>query len=563
MKTLLPIIRRIWSHEWWALLRGTALAMLVLIAGIALLGLSGWFITAAGLAGVAGAGIAFDVFRPSAGVRFLALGRTAARYGERILTHDATLRSLARLRVQLLAALANTPFARLPALRASEQLNRLTRDVDALDGVALRLLIPIVSALTAVALTAAVLRFLVDPRVVTWLLSTYVPGSALALVFVAWRSRKPSRSGQLALNAFRMRFVDLLRARADLAVSGKLATRMEHVTAAEARMRAAVARTDRIERTGGIILSVTESAAAAGALLAGAMLAKTGSIDPARAALGFFAALALAEMLGPLRRGMAEIGRMTDAARRVNRLLATGENSADRIDEWPPTTRRDSPALVMRDVRFMHPGAEAPVLDRFELKIGAGEIVALVGPSGSGKSTILHLAARMLDPDEGQVEILGIAARKWSEPALREAVALLPQRSALLSGTIRDALALARPDIDDREAWSALTAVALDRAVQERGGVDSRLGESGAGLSGGERRRLALARVLLRRPSLLLLDEPTEGLDRETARNVLAGIRGYLPDATIVLASHRAAEREFADRVHYVAPAGSPAPPGN
>ena len=554
MRALVPIIRRIWAREWWSLLRGTALSAVVLIAGIALLGLSGWFITAAGLAGLAGLGIAFDVFRPSAGVRFLALGRTAARYGERMLTHDATLRSLARLRVHLLDAMAHLPFSRLPALRASEQLNRVTRDVDALDGVALRLFIPVVAALTTLALTATILWFLVDPALVIWLCASYVPGVVLALGLVALRSRAPSRMGQLALGAFRMRFVDLMRARTDLAVFGRLGERSEHVLAAEARTRGAVAVNDRIERAGGFVLSVTESVAAAGALLIGALLAQAGSIDPAIAALGFFATLALAEALTPLRRGMAEIGRMIDAARRVNRIMESREDGVRERGGSRTGIDPAAPVLALRGVGFRHEGADRPVVEGFNLQVNAGETVALVGTSGGGKTTVLHLAAGMLVPQSGFVEIGGLPLGRWGEADLRQAVTLLPQRSALLSGTIRDALALARPDLDAREAWAVLAAVALDTVIDERGGLDSHLGESGAGLSGGESRRMALARSLLRRPALLLLDEPTEGLDRATAEKVLAGLRQYLPDAAILLASHREAERNFADQVHNVAP---------
>ncbi|GAB4347641.1 MAG: amino acid ABC transporter ATP-binding/permease protein [Oricola sp.] len=554
MKSLIGIMRRIWPQEWWSLLRGTMLAAVVLIAGIALLGLSGWFITAAGIAGLAGIGIGFDMFRPSAGVRFLALGRTAARYGERILTHDATLRSLARLRVQLLSGLAKQPFTRLPALRASEQLNRITRDVDALDGIALRLFIPMAAAAATLGLTALAAWYLVAPELVAWLLASYVPGAILALGLVAWRSRRPSRTGQIALNAFRMRFVDLLRARTELAVFGKLGEQAEHVMSAHARMRKSVTENDRVERAGGLVLSVAETTAAAGALLTGALLARTGTIDPAHAALGFFATLALAETLMPLRRGVAELGRMTDAAGRVGRLLDRAGDATTTGGSRPAVPDPAAPALAMHDVHFAHEGADAPVTEGFDLELRRGEIVALAGPSGSGKTTILQLAAGMLAPLGGTVTIFGTETGRWDEPALRETVSFLPQRSALLSGTIRETLALARPGLDDREAWAVLAAVALAPVIEERGGLDSRLGESGAGLSGGESRRLALARVLLRRPALLLLDEPTEGLDRETARLVLAGLRSYLPGAAILLASHRRAEREFADRVHNVAP---------
>ncbi|MCI5078630.1 thiol reductant ABC exporter subunit CydC [Oricola sp.] len=556
MRALFPIVRRIWAQEWWSLLRGAALSVVVLVAGIALLGLSGWFITAAGIAGLAGAGLMFDMFRPSAGVRFLALGRTAARYGERILTHDATLRSLARLRVQLLAGLARSPFSRLPALRASEQLNRITRDVDALDGIALRLFIPIVAAVTTLVATAAVLWFLVDRALVVWLIASYVPGAAAALGFVAWRSRRPSRRSRLALNAFRMRVVDLLQARTELAVFGKIGARAAHVMTAEERMRDSLGQIDRMERAGGFVLSVTETIATAGALLVGALLAERGVIDPALAALGFFATLALAETLAPLRRGMAEIGRMTDAARRVERMLQTPDAAPSNKASVPASAPASDAALSMDDVCFTHDGAAAPIVDHFFLTVAPGEAVALVGPSGSGKTTILQLATRMVAPDDGSIAIGGFPLENWNEPELRGAVTLLPQRSALLSGSIREALALARPGLEDRDAWAVLAAVALDTVIAERGGLDSRLGEAGAGLSGGESRRLALARALLRHPTLLLLDEPTEGLDRTTAKRVLEGMRRYLPDAAILLASHRAAEREFVDRIHTLSPVG-------
>ncbi|GKX36165.1 MAG: ABC transporter ATP-binding protein [Rhizobiaceae bacterium MnEN-MB40S] len=552
MRSLLPIIRRIWTNDWWSVLRGAALSVTVLVAGIALLGLSGWFIAAAGVAGLAGAGVVFDVFRPSAGVRFLALGRTAARYGERILTHDATLRSLARLRVDLLSALSTVPFPRLPALRASEQLTRLTRDVDALDGVALRLVIPLVAAAATLMISAVALWFLVDPALVVWLLASTIAGILPALGLVAVRSRKPSRLSQLALNAFRMRFMDLIQSRAELMIFGKLDRRAEHVMGAEQRMRKELARNDRIERAGGFLISSAESLTAAGALLIGGLLARAAVIDPALAALGFLATLAIAEALAPLRRGLAEIGRMTDAARRVNRLLDAGKPQAAPARSLTHQ-KSNAPLLQFKDACFSY-REEGPLLVAdFNLQVASGETVALTGASGSGKSTILQLAASMMQPTHGTVAILGSDLRDWEEPRLRETVSLLPQRSALLSGAIRDGLAVARPGLNDEYAWAVLTAVALDDVIEARGGLDSRLGESGTGLSGGESRRLALARVLLRRPALLLLDEPTEGLDRDTATRALAGIRKYLPETGILLASHREAELVFSDRQQDVA----------
>jgi len=143
----------------------------------------------------------------------------------------------------------------------------------------------------------------------------------------------------------------------------------------------------------------------------------------------------------------------------------------------------------------------------------------------------------------------GVSIADWDENALRKAVALLPQRSVLMTGTVAEALRLAAPDSDDATLWQMLDAVQLTDTLDARDGLDTMIGARGEGLSGGEARRLVLARVLLRRPQVLLMDEPTEGLDEATARQVLAGLRRVLPDAAILIAAHRSVETAFADRI--------------
>lgn len=556
MRALWRVFRRILAGNRWAMTRGALLAATVLMAGVALLGLSGWFITAAGIAGLAGGLVAFDVFRPSAGVRFLALGRTAARYGERLLTHDATLRGLAALRGALLAAMIELPFRRLAALRSSLHMNRLTMDVDALDGVALRLAIPAAAGFATLSLAFLVLWALVGLGLAAWLLVCGTFGAALGLAVVYVKGRAPSRRSAAALQAFRMRVIDLLRARADLVVYGRLQDQVTHALAAEARLRADLDANDRAEQSGAVVLGVTETLVSAGALTLGAFLVERGEIGPALAALAFFASLALAEAFAPLRRGVAELGRMVDAARRVERQLARpdeGDVSAPRAPATPVETPLEPPetetaALRCAALTYRHAPGAAAVLDGVTLSVAAGETVALTGASGAGKSTLLFLAAGLLGPQSGTVHLAGQDIRALAEPELRARVGLLPQRSALMSGRLREALTLARPDLDDAALWAVLETVCLGDVVRARGGLDLRLGEAGSGLSGGEARRLALARVLVRRPAILLLDEPTEGLDDALAARVLTGIRSHLPEAAVLMASHRAVERDAADR---------------
>jgi ATP-binding cassette subfamily C protein CydC len=533
--TMLVLFRR--AHP-GAFAGGLALMLVTLAGGALLLGLSGWFITACAVAGAAGAGAGFDFFRPSAGVRFLALGRAAARWGERVTTHDATLRFLADLRLRLFRGLTALPWTALGPLRRGMALNRLTADVDALDGLYLRLAAPPVALALTLALAAALLGWLVSGAValaVTGLLALAAMGAMGAGIVLG---RRAAMQQALALEALRVRLIDLASGVADLAVAGRLADQQAAIACADARAQADAARLDRLDR--GLAAGITlTGAAAAGAALA---LGAAAGLPAETVAIGVFAALALTEGVAPLRRAGLEAGRMQLAARRLVPALA-----AEATPAAPRPTCTDA-TLVFEGAGFAHPG-RAAVVDGLTLAVAPGEWIALTGPSGGGKSTALLLAAGLLAPTAGCVRLGGTRVSDWPETALRAHLALLPQRSDLLLGTVGDNLRLAAPDAADDALWAALEDVGLAGVVHARGGLDMALGEGGRGLSGGEARRLALARLLLREAPVVLLDEPTEGLDTTTAERVLRRLRARLSGAAVLTASHRPAETGIADRV--------------
>ncbi|MFN7010791.1 MAG: thiol reductant ABC exporter subunit CydC [Allorhizobium sp.] len=547
MTALVRVFWRVWRGRLGVLSLGVLLSIAVLGAGLALLGLSGWFITAAGMAGLAGAGLSFDVFRPSAGVRFLALGRAAARYGERLATHDATLKGLADLRVALLAAMLRKPVVLLGRLRGSERLNHLTIDVDALDGMALRLVMPAIAAVLVLGATLALVAWLVVPAVAFWQVGSYVCGVAAALAFSARISARPSRLAQRASQALRMRFIDMLRGRCELAVAGRLEDQREAVLDAQRRLQQAQARIDAAERVSATLLAGAGTIAAGGSLLIAGLAAADGLLDPARAALGFFAALALAETAAPLARGIAELGKMTDAARRIESEFAAADGVAPVAPPPADITGQGimAPLVEVRGVSCRQ--RNRVLFHDLDFTVKAGETIALVGPSGAGKTTLLNAVRGVIPPDGGAIKIEGRALASYGEAERAALIGYLPQRTALVSGTIADNLRIADPAASDELLWQSLHMACLDTAIADRGGLDSRLAEAGLGLSGGEKRRLALARMLVRRPRVLLLDEPTEGLDRETALTLLARLRSGFPDAAILLAAHRDEERAWAD----------------
>jgi ATP-binding cassette subfamily C protein CydC len=543
MTALRPILALFWQTHRRALLLGLGLTFLTLACGAALLGLAGWFIAASAAAGAAGAGLTFDFFRPSAGIRFLALGRAAARYGERLTTHDATLRFLAALRARLFRAIAGRPFPVLARLRRAAVLNRLTADVDALDALWLRLVVPGVAGGLVLALTGLALWWFDGLAVALWIVGVIAASGAVAAwAGVTFGARAARRRG-LALEAVRVRLADLADGAVDLALAGRLDAQERAVARADAAAAAAGAQLDRLDRATAPLPEMGVALAAAGALALSAAF----GLDTALAALAVLTALAMGETVAPLRRGALEAGRILLAARRIAPALAAPPATA--CGARPPEPIPAASVLTLEAVRWRWPGAAAPALDGLSLRVAPGEWVALTGPSGCGKSTALALAAGMMRPEAGTVRLHGHPLAAWPEPALRARVAVLPQRSALFAGTIADALRLADPDASDAALRAALAAVALDAVVDRLGGLGGALGEGGAGLSGGEARRLALARVILRRPVLALLDEPTEGLDAGTAVHVLKGLRHALGEAAVVMASHRPEERAAVDRV--------------
>ncbi|MDP1575565.1 MAG: ATP-binding cassette domain-containing protein, partial [Cypionkella sp.] len=440
------------------------LGVVVLLAGVALLGLSGWFITAAAAAGMAGVGVSFDVFRPSASVRFLALGRTVARYGERVLTHDATLRAFAALRVRLLQSCTRAPYDRLSRLRGPQMLNRLIADIDALDGLPLRLVLPLIAGITTHLLTFAVLWALAGLTIAATLALGFVGGGAVVLISAGRVGFAPSRRAELAAQAFRSRFIDLVQARGDLAVYGQLAVQKSAVLAADSRRQSARLAQDRVERRAGLALSCLGTGLATVALALGMALAQRGQLSPALAAMGFFAALALLETVSPLRRAVAELGRMTLAARRVVQGLSAPALQSGRSHA--------ATALRFDAVSHRRPGAARPSLHPLSFTLHPGETLALAGPSGAGKSTALLLAAGLLHPSSGTIWLGDHPLPDWSEVALRAQLTLIPQRAALMAGSIRQALTLAAPEADDASLWAVLQAVALDQVIRTKGGLD-------------------------------------------------------------------------------------------
>lgn len=517
------------------MLLGALLASLTALAGIALLGISGWFITATALAGLStGAALVFNVFTPSAGIRLLALGRTASRYAERIMTHDATFAVLSTLRERLFRGWAQPQAAYDLLRRPARLLFHLTHDIDALESIYLRVLVPAAASFGAALLAAGVLGAL-DWRLgavaFAWLM---LCGWGTAF-FTAHRARAGSLRRALGLEKLRAQVIDLVAGQTELAMAGQLKPQCQALKQTDARL----ARTDdllhRIDTRSGWIYAVSGHVTVTGVLLAMGALAGSGAVSAPLAALALLTALSALEYFSALRRGAQEASRSWLAARRLAPRLQESADG-DSAQARSATAVRHEHALCLEAVETGYAGCAALALRGIDLHVKPGERIALVGASGAGKSTLLSLIAAELPALAGDVHTRPCT---W-----------LTQRTELFQDNLRDNLRLANPKATDDQLWAALYASGLADDVRRfTHGLDTRLGEGGLGLSGGQSRRLALARLLLHPADFWLLDEPTEGLDGATAADVLARLAWHAGDNTILIATHLSREAQLADRL--------------
>lgn len=535
MRELAPYLHLITAYR-GRLVLGAVLMFATAASGVGLLALSGWFITATAVTGAlmaAGIAASLEIYVPGGGIRAFAVTRTVARYFERIFNHDSVLRLLRDLRSQTFAGLAALPPAAMGRLRSGELLNRLTTDIDRLDGLYLRALAPPAVALLALLLVMALLA--IGSPLVALIAGTALLLLGLITLGLAWLAgeqltqRLAQASAQLRAST-----VDHLNGLAELTAFASLGYHRDQVLAFDRQARDHDVRLAKRLAAGEAVIHGGVQITAVGVLLSALTLFQTGEIGGAVAVMMPLAVLALLEPLGVLPGAGLHLARALASARRLKQTVESG----------PPPIPNAAPALtqaprVALSQVTIERGAGARVVNELSLTIAAGECVGIIGPSGCGKSTLAGLITRQIDARAGQVHIDQQPLDTIPLDSLYASLGYLTQQTDLFSGTIGANLRIAQPDVDDTSAWQALRSVALDRFVAAcPDGLDTWIGESGTALSSGQARRLALARIILRNPALVILDEPLSGLDADTAAVVRAHLTTWLSGRTALVLGH-------------------------
>ena len=506
-----------------------------LASSIGLLTTSGWFLAATAIAGL---GTLFNFFYPSASVRGLAIGRTLFRYFEKLVTHDATFRILAKLRVQVFEKIIPLSPAVLNRYRNSDLLNRLVSDVDTLDSLYLRLIAPFITAIFVILAMCIGLSFVNAP------LALGLGASLLLLVFVIptvfYQLGKKFGDKLVHSRAlYRTQFLEFIQAQAELLLFNAEDKLKDNMAKTEANWQADQQKEANLSGFS-TALSLLLNGLIIASMLWFSSQAEFGNDEYRMAfiALFTFATLASFEILMPLGSAFLHIGQ----------VIASAERVTDIIEQQPLVTfngkaefdQNATTLIKTKDLSFTYPERQNRALENLNLTIQKGQKVAILGKTGSGKSTLLQLLVRNYDANQGELFLAGKPIADYSEDTLRSQFCFLTQRVHVFSDTLRQNLQFASAvNISDEKMIEVLNQVGLGKLLEKEQGLDIWLGDGGRPLSGGEQRRLGLARILLNDAPILLLDEPTEGLDRETERQILRLILAHAENKTLIMVTHR------------------------
>lgn len=522
---------------------GVVLSTLATLAGIGLMGLSGWFLASMGLAGVAGASM--NYFTPAAIIRGAAIVRTAGRYAERLVNHDLTLRVLSSLRVHLFARLLPLAPAGTAFLGHTELFSRLRADVDRLEHAYLAVFLPILVALIALPLVTVVLACYVWPVAVLSALTVLLVAVALPW-WLARRSVATSIAMVETEATLRALTSDALLGAAELQIYGGAAAQAQRIaalTAAHGRQRSTL---DRLQASGGVIVTLAAQLATVGSLVLGARALQQHAIAPAELAMVVLLTLAQFEAVASLPEAISQLRATLVSAARVFALIDAEPLVADPVTSGTsgtsatPATSATPVDLRLRDVHLRY-GEDRPwALQGLDLDLPAGRRIAIVGPSGAGKSSLINALLRFHPIQSGRIELAGRSLDTYAGDAVREMFAVVEQRTHIFNGSLLDNLLVARPDATAQQIDDALRAAQLSAFVAGLpAGLDTWLGEAGVLLSGGEARRVAIARALLADRPIVVLDEPTEGLDAHAAQLLLGALAQLTAGRSVILITHR------------------------
>lgn len=475
-------------------------------------------------------------------VQLLGGSRAFSRYAERIVSHDLTFGMLKEIRVWVYHRLRPLAPARLSERQSGDLLSRLVSDVERLQDLYLRAVSPLAVAASVCAATALAL-YAVHPPLVPVALAALALGGVGVPLLVGWLEGRASGNEPALRAELDARVVDGLWGSTELLASGRAEDVAREVSRLGDKLERRQRRAALVGGLRGALDDLTSGLAVLAVLLAATPAVQAGEFRGVYLALVALLVLGSFEAVRPLGEAMQSLGGVLAAGNRIFEIADEEPAVEDPADPLPsPAGRR----VELRGVGFRYAPAEPRALEDVSLSLEPGGRIAVVGPSGAGKSTLVGLLLRFWDLEEGEALLDGRELRKYAQEDVRSRFAVAAQDDHIFGGTVRENLLLARPGASEQELREALDLALL---ADLPGGLDCEAGESGSRLSGGEARRLSVARALLRRAPVLVLDEPTAGLDTVTERRLMQNIQSRTGGGSLLLITHRLVGLEAMDEI--------------
>ena len=540
MLTLLRPYIALYKHYFWQIVIGLSLAILTLFASVFLLSLSGWFLASTAVAGVAGL-YTFNYMLPAAGVRAAAIVRTASRYAERLVDHNTTFKILAYLRTLAFSKILPLSANQLAQYQKADLLNRFIVDIDALDHLYLKLFSPIVTALIIIVMLFVGLSYINLP--IALIISIILTITLLAIPVIFYHAGKQlGETLAKQQSEYRALLINYLQGQAELTLFN-----------AQDRYRVKLNQLEsdwlyhQQKQSTLVALSSALVVLIAGFLTLLVLWLITHYTLSPLVALFVFVCLASSEILAPIPTAFIFLGQVLASAKRTTALF--NQTPDIKFTEQGKVIDLTTAKLQFNDISFSYPNQPFAILNHFSLTIEAGKHIGLIGKTGCGKSTLLNLVTRTWDPTSGNIFINDTPINQLDEPTLRQVIAVVPQVITIFSDTLRKNLLIGDPKASDRQLIDVLQQVELSKLLSTEHGLDLPLGQGGRSLSGGEIRRIGIARALLHNSPLVLMDEPTESLDQQTEQQIIQLIKQTCQNKTLLMVTHRLTDNPLFDQV--------------
>lgn len=540
MLTLLRPYIALYKHYFWQIVIGLSLSILTLFASVFLLSLSGWFLASTAVVGVAGL-YTFNYMLPAAGVRAAAITRTASRYVERLVDHNTTFKILAYLRTLAFRKILPLSANQLAQYQKADLLNRFIVDIDALDHLYLKLFSPIVTALVMILLLFVGLSYINLP--IALIITIVLTITLLAIPVIFYHAGKQlGETLAKQQSEYRALLINYLQGQAELTLFN-----------AQHRYRTKL---DKLEsdwlfhqQRQSTLMALSSALVV---LIAGFLtllvlwLITQYTLSPL-VALFVFVCLASSEILAPIPGAFIFLGQVLTSATRTTTLF--NQTPDIKFIEQGKTIDLSIAKLQFDDISFSYPNQPFAILSHFSLTINSGQHVGLIGKTGCGKSTLLNLVTRTWEANSGKILINDIPVDQLDEATLRQTIAVVPQVITIFSDTLKQNLLIGKRQASDQQLIDVLHQVELSKLLATDQGLNLPLGQGGRALSGGEIRRIGIARALLHNSPLILMDEPTESLDQQTEQQIIELIKQICKNKTLLMVTHRLTDSPLFDRV--------------